>query len=304
MKKINFLILSFALLGAVLIFSIATTKAIETDETNETNEADTLVATTTRAELVTTKAKPATTINVNGQALERIPNPEQIKNFRVMKNENGTLYGIRVQNSNQTQASNQSANASDKAKENANANSALNSSQALEKIPNPEQIKNFKVMKNENGTLYGIRIQATNQAQVKTQEQNKNQEQVRTQNRLVTADLKTCVSTAINTKDEALKTRLTNMNSEVSALIDARNACQNIALESETNQAENLKACSITFETKYKELNSATRENHKNIWTNYQNQMKACLPTQEVEAGETLLIEDGGSNTLETAISL
>ena len=295
MKKINFLILSFALLGAVLIFSIATTKAIETNETNEVNV---LTATTTRAELATTKAKPATTINFNGQVLERIPNPEQIKNFRVMKNENGALYGIRVQNSNQTQASNQSANANDQAKANANANSALNNGQALERIPNPEQIKNFRVMKNENGTLYGIRIKADNQAQIKTQEQ------ARTQNRVVTADIKACVAAAINAKDEALKTRLTNFNNDISALIDVRNSCQNIALESESNQEENLRACSATFEAKFKELNSATRENHKNIWTNYQSEMKACLPAKDVQEGETLLIEDGGSGTLETAISL
>ena len=319
MKKINLLVLPFALLGAVLIFSIATTRAVETNETNETNETSTSIATTTNVEVltantvatttsteeVTTKAKPAKTINLNGKTLERIPNPEQIKNFRVMKNENGALYGIRIKNTNQTQSSNQSAHANDKARENANANSAVASNgQALERIPNPEQIKNFRVMKNENGALYGIRIKNTNQNQVREREEEKTREEVKTKNRLVTADIKACVSTAINTKDEALKTRLTNMSQEVSALIDARNACQNIALESETNQADNLKACSVTFEAKYKELNNATRENHKNIWTNYQSQMKACLPAQEAEEGETLLIEDGGSNTLETTISL
>ncbi|MBN2854549.1 hypothetical protein JXK06_03410 [Patescibacteria group bacterium] len=343
MKKINLLVFSFALLSAVLVFSIATTKAVETTETELLTTNTTSVETaTTSAEVTTTSAenekplictreympvcgvdaktygnkctagdvaiayegecktqKPADTINFNGKTLERIPSPDQIKNFRVMKNENGTLYGVRVQNTNQ------SANASDKARENANANSAVVlNGQTLERIPSPDQIKNFRVMKNEKGTLYGIRIKNTNQNQVKTNEQTKANEQVRTQNRVVGADIKACVTTAIDKKDEALKTRLTNLNNDVSALIDARNACQKQALESEANQAENLKACTTTFEAKFKELNGATKENHKNIWNNYQNEMKACLPAQEVKEGATLLIEDGGSSTLETAISL
>ena len=301
MKKINLLVFSFALLSAVLVFSIATTKAVETNETDEANllttntisvglNATSTVATTTNVIVPATKARPADTIKLNGQTLERIPSPDQIKNFRVMKNENGALYGVKVQNTNQSA--------------NANANSAVASNgQTLERIPSPDQIKNFRVMKNENGALYGIRIQNTNQAQIKTGEQTKN-EQVRAQNRVVDADIKTCVATAIDKKDSALKTRLTNMNNDVSALIDVRNACQKQALDSETNQAENLKACSTTFEVKFKELNGVTRENHKNIWTNYQNEMKACLPAQEVKEGATLLIEDGGSSTLETVISL
>lgn len=64
--------------------------------------------------------------------LERIPSPDQIKYFRVMKNENGTLYGIRI--------------ASPKVEA------------TLEKIPSADQIKYFRVVKREGGALYGIRL--------------------------------------------------------------------------------------------------------------------------------------------------
>ena len=64
--------------------------------------------------------------------LERIPSADQIKYFKVLKQEGGTLYGIRI--------------ASPKIETN------------LEKIPSPDQIKYFKVVKREGGTLYGIRL--------------------------------------------------------------------------------------------------------------------------------------------------
>ena len=64
--------------------------------------------------------------------IEKIPSPDQIKYFKVVKQEAGTLYGIRI---------------SYPVKE-----------EKLEKIPSPDQIKYFRVVKQEAGTLYGIRI--------------------------------------------------------------------------------------------------------------------------------------------------
>ncbi len=218
-----------------------------------------------------------------------------------MKNENGALYGVRIQT--QTNTSNQSQNASDTAKVNANQSSALNvNGQTLEKIPSPAEIKNFRVMKNENGTLYGIRIQNQNQEQVRAEE--KKQVQERAQNRVVSSDMRTCVFSAIDKKDDALKTRLLTLNQEISALIENRNACQKVALEAELSQEENLRKCNQDFEEKNKSLLSLSRENQGKIWGTYQGDMKACLPVKEQTAGETLIIQDGGSGSLENSLSL
>lgn len=64
--------------------------------------------------------------------LEKIPNPDQIKYFRVVKQELGTLYGIRT--------------------------SYPLKEEKLERIPSPDQIKYFRVVKQEGGALYGIRV--------------------------------------------------------------------------------------------------------------------------------------------------
>lgn len=61
--------------------------------------------------------------------IERIPSADQLKYFRVVKQENNTLYGIRI------------------------APQAI-----IERIPSADQLKYFKVVKRENNTLYGIRI--------------------------------------------------------------------------------------------------------------------------------------------------
>lgn len=64
--------------------------------------------------------------------VERIPSADQIKYFRVVKQEGGTLYGIRT--------------------------SYPKKEDKLEKIPSPDQIKYFRVVKQEGGTLYGVRV--------------------------------------------------------------------------------------------------------------------------------------------------
>lgn len=91
------------------------------------------------------------TIPVQAEAsvIEKISHPDQIKYFRVVKQEGGALYGIRIASApvlNSTTIQN-SASAQ-----------SLNKENLIEKISHPSQIKYFRVVKQESGTLYGIRI--------------------------------------------------------------------------------------------------------------------------------------------------
>ena len=80
--------------------------------------------------------------SVSAEELEKIPSPEQIKLFKVVKKENGALYGVRLkQNNSEDKISSDSMQ-----------------SEKLEKISSPEEIKLFKVIKKENGALYGIKL--------------------------------------------------------------------------------------------------------------------------------------------------
>lgn len=77
-------------------------------------------------------------VDYEGQCeiLEKVPSPEQIKYFRLIKREGQALYGIRVKG--ETEQS---------------------SDQLLEKIPSPDQIKYFIVMKKDEHSLYGRRLE-------------------------------------------------------------------------------------------------------------------------------------------------
>lgn len=72
----------------------------------------------------------------NGVELEKISSPAQIKDFKVVKNDQGTLYGIRIIKK-----------------------ADINQSTTLEKISTPDQIKYFLVMKQDAHSLYGKRLE-------------------------------------------------------------------------------------------------------------------------------------------------
>ncbi len=70
------------------------------------------------------------------EMLEKVPSPEQIKYFRLIKKEGQALYGIRTIVETET-----------------------SSDKLLEKIPSPDQIKYFLVMKKDKHSLYGKHLE-------------------------------------------------------------------------------------------------------------------------------------------------
>ena len=211
--------------------------------------------------------KPANTINYNGETLERILSPDQIKNFRVMKNEKGVLYGIRLQTQNKAEEK---------------------QGKTLEKIPAPQYINQYQNVQRIGNALWGIKKQTTGNTAASVNKM-----------ATVTANIRNCVMTAIDKKDEALKARIVNNNNDLTKLITTRNSCQRQALQTELNQKLFLDICARDFQASSKEAANRNKEEQNKIWQNYREQLKACLPEKDVVAGQDLLIEDGGSGFLE-----
>lgn len=240
---------------------------------------------------------------IDDAQLEKIPSPDQIKNFKVIKKENGALYGVRLQNNRPETATNDS----------------------LERIPSPDQIRNFKVIKKENGVLYGIRLQNMGQTE-KTEREEKNLEKISApqfisqytqikqigaalwgikkevkkdenmlpSHRLVSANMITCVESALDEKDDALKVLLSNSKIELEALITSRNTCQKMAISQEENQLENLNICVRNFQADYQKLIIKSKDSQQKLWRTYQASLKACdLDSQD--DNNRLMIEDGGN---------
>jgi hypothetical protein len=261
--------------------------------------------------------------------LEKIPSPDQLKYFRVMKREKGTLYGVRLQ-ANQV-----------------NSTKPMLSEDGvkLEKISSPDQLKCFRVMKREKGTLYGVRLQVNNSNCVAdmaddTAVSNKlgNLEKIATpqlislyekiqkigtalwgvkksgvsedadnnvvkKQRLITGGMIECVSKAIDTKDNAMIALTKNSAEKVTVNISARGACQKTAIASTNNQAENLKECIISFQKTHKDIVTNARKEQKDIWTNYKVEMKACaVDSIVVDDNTELMIDDGGTNVIDSVL--
>jgi len=268
-------------------------------------------------------------VNVD-DSLEKIPSPDQLKYFKVMKKENGALYGIRIRTA--TASGTPTLYASDGSE--------------LEKIPSPDQLKYFKVMKKENGALYGIRIHASNAGNTDNEEEDSNTSisdkvanlekilapqfiglyeriqkigtslwgvkkseksdddvKVKTQ-RLVTADMIECVSKAIDTKDTAMIALTKNSAEKITTAISARGTCQKAAIASTENQAQNLKECVVIFQKAHQEIVTEARKAQKDIWGNYTKEMKTCASSSSVvdDNNVELMIDDGGNNTLDLLV--
>lgn len=301
MKKV----LTFGLLGALAFSVFLILPARADQETEDASVTPTLIS------------APAPQMRADGQEMERIHSPEEIRYFKVMKNENGTLYGIRLQ----------SAASSTPALSN-------NASSTLERIPSPEQIRYFKVIKKEDGALYGFRIHQDGEEnedngtvskegkndnessleKIEAPEFIKNYKNIRRignalwgepkesekspASRLVSADMVTCVSSAISKKDQALEARTLKLAQELQAAISTRSQCQLEAIKSTDNQKDNLDACIKAFKTSSENSAKAGKDKQKQIWSTYQQELKACAPQTASSTGE-LMIEDGGSSSME-----
>ena len=201
------------------------------------------------------------------QAIEKIPSPDQIKNFEMIRKEGNSLFGIR------------------KVAPAVKANIA-NSNSSLEKISRPEEISLFDKIVKKGKALWGVRKNIVPRPVY------------------ITPAAAQCVKTAIDKKDTTLKTIITSHSQEVVTAIDARNVCQKAAIDKTTakEQFEANKTCINTFQKGIRDINAATEKEKNEAQKIYRTDLKACSALQKndtsTSAGQTteeIKIEDGSS---------
>lgn len=233
--------------------------------------------------------------------LEKISSPDQIRYFRVMKKENGALYGIRLEKLGQNE----------KIKTNSSLNqagsvTATNTKAQLEKILAPHLISFYEKVQKIGDSLWGVKKDKNNNEQGDKKGEIKDEVRPAVKYRVVTPEMLACVTSAIDKKDSALQARVTSTGVDVNAAIAARGTCQKQALATIENQSENMKVCVQKFQEKHREIVIKAKTEQQAIWKTYQTELKACVPVttssaEEVEA--ELMIEDGGGASLEVMLS-
>ncbi len=201
------------------------------------------------------------------QAIEKIPSPDQINNFEMIRKDGTALFGIRkiapaIQSN------------------------AASSSSSLEKISRPEEISLFNKIVKKGKDLWGIR------------------KNVAPKPVYVTPAAAQCVKTAIDKKDTALKNIITSHSQKVTAAIDTRNVCQKAAIDKTTakEQFEANRVCINTFQKGIKDINFSTNKEKNETQKTYKTDLKACAAlqasspsTSTKQAVEEIKIEDGGN---------
>ncbi len=269
MKKILALTLLLALVFSVFAFLPARAENDYNDDADEE-----------RVEVImTTKA---------ADNLEKIPSPDQIRYFRVIKKENGALFGIRLE---KMEKAEKSEKADESLRKNENVSAGNNRGQ-LEKILAPQFIGLYEKIQKVGNSLWGVKKNSDDKDEVKNSPKY----------REVTAEMRACVAAAIDAKDEALKARVTVTATELNAAITARGECQKNAIVSLENQRENLNICVKNFQMKHKEIMNKAKEAQQAAWKTYQTSLKACLPNTVATSTAEIMIEDGGSAALEAVL--
>jgi len=225
--------------------------------------------------------------------LEKISSPEQIPHFKLIKKEGNSLYGVRIQKSeDKPEATTTKAEVSkpEPVKEAKTINLEL---KKLEKISGPWDLNLFEKIKKVGNALWGYKKESSDDLGATK----------------LTAEVITCLKTAIDKKDGVVKTTITTASSELVKAVDNRNTCQKAALDLVTNQEiiKAFKVCKETFNKAVKETRLTAKQTRDAAWKVYQQEVKAChkpvvsaTSTSSVkESGQGssgIFLDDGGEN--------
>jgi len=202
----------------------------------------------------------STTVSANGQVLEKILSPEQIKFFRVMKKEGNTLYGVRLEKAKEAMK-----NASETSS--ATVKGAVSN---LEKIAGPWDVQLFDKIRQVGNALWGYRKPVSENLGIKE----------------LNSDNIICIKTAIDKKDTSIKKTVVVASDELNTAIDTRNVCQKAALDLGSNY-ERMKAwklCNENFQKAVKESRVNSKKYRDEAWKIYKQEVKDCYSLEKISA--------------------
>lgn len=226
------------------------------------------------------KSVPTLYTSNNGatSTFERIPSPDQIRFFKMIKKDGTALYGIRIDKPAVAASSTKPVK-------------ATSTQNKLEKIAGPSLVNLYEKIQRIGNALWGVK-----KDDVKKE---KDAPKASSTPRIITSDISACVISAIEKKDSALKNRLDVSNSDLKEIIDLRTSCQKSALNTTEKQLEYIQACNKTFRASHESILKASKESQKAAWTTYQSDLKACN-VNTASSTAPIMIEDGGSNIMDT----
>ncbi len=207
------------------------------------------------AKIASTSAEADTASDDTNSDLEKIISPDMISLFDNIKKIGTSLWGTR-------KASSTAATAK--------------ASSSLEKIASPDQVNLFDKIRQIGSALWGVRKETATSTKAS----------------VISQTDATCVNAAIDKKDDALITLVSDYQIKFTVAIEERNACQKevIGNADSNNQKDGLKACVDTFTKNNKEINRISKEYRNAIWKTYKEELKACNDKEEI------IVEDGGAD--------
>lgn len=240
----------YSLIIASFIFGLIAT-AVRAEDDNSDDVTTTTTVTTTVAPTAATTAIPAD--------LEKIPSPEYIKYFQMIKKVGNSLFGVRK------------ATTTDRVEP-----KKSEDSNKLEKIEHPGLVNMYEKIQRIGTALWGIKKRATSTPFI------------------IAPEVSACVVSAIDVKDKALMARITAAATETNSALAARSTCQQAAVVATSSPREILNACVKTFNDAHKVIRETSKKLQSDTWKTYQESLKACR-TSATSTLPVPVIEDGGN---------
>jgi hypothetical protein len=167
-----------------------------------------------------------------------------------------------------------------------NKQAGINMETDLEKISSPAEIASFIKIRKIGSALWGIRKIAKDNLGAAT----------------ITSEMAVCLKSAIDKKDEAVKSAVLTAKDNLTDAITARNTCQKSALDQTGNEAiiKAFKECNKSFSKTAKESRDAQTKARNEAWKIFKNDNKTCYGiagTSKNYDNGNVLLNDGGEDS-------